>query len=334
MPVPQIQGLEAPNYAGSYNRDRRRDSIQRVFVYGTLKKGFGNHEYHLKECKFLGEASLQGIMFHLGGFPAINLAEKFSRIVGEVYEVNWDHVVDMDQLEGVDRNFYSRVETLVSPFGVVWTYVFEREQASRQKMVVPSGIWRGPDTPKVEWKGFGKGISIGSFETNNDTSEVKVGAGNSAFVLQRKGLDGQYYIVNKTTGESLGPYRYLRDRIATDGLQRPVLGLPKKDRMASVVCVRCGKDSCEHLKVPSMVAKVDAAIKETLTVDGKVLQSGSPSITAKYIPPNYEPAPKQQTLPNVPVVWTPEVLNKIQQEFEEENIPQSARLLGYKYGAA
>lgn len=322
MPVPQMQGLNSSGSPAGFNSQNRRTGPQRVFVYGTLKRGYGNHTAYLQEAKYLGPAAVQGIMFHLGGFPAINLSEEFSEIAGEVYEVCWDELLDMDALEGVGRNFYDRVEVRVKPHGAVWTYIFPRDRAAKEKLVIPSGVWEGPNTLSVEWAGFGKGLKIGKFMTDDAAQEVRIGPGDSPFYLVRTAADGLYRIVNKTTGDVLGPYRYLRDMVGRDGRQKPVLGLPKQS-VATTVCVRCGKAGCEHLSamagVPQMTKLVDAAIRESLLEDGRLVP--------------YNPPARQQVIANLPALIPNSAVESAKEE-EKEIIPQSARLLGLKYGAA
>lgn len=218
MPVPKIQGV---------NSQTRRDIPSRVFVYGTLKKGFSNHEHFLKEAKELGTASIEGLMFHLGAFPAVNLSERFTRIHGEVYQVNWDQLVALDGLEGVAHGFYDRIEAQVDPHGIVWMYIFAHQRAAREQFLIPSGVWRGTDTPKMKWAGFGKGVEIGSFETRSAQSEIKVGAGTSDYVLRRSPLDGSYKLINKKTREVIGSYIHLREMLSKEEPAKTILSLPR-----------------------------------------------------------------------------------------------------------
>lgn len=289
----QIQGV---------NSQTRRNSLQKVFVYGTLKKGFHNHENYLKSCRELGRATISGIMFHLGGFPAINLAERFTPIQGEVYECGWDEILNMDRLEGVGTGFYDRVEARVDSDyldarGVVWMYTFNSKRAEKEQWVVPSGIWQGTDTPKAKWGGWGKGIEIGTFSAIPGANEIRVGAGDSPYLLQRSALDGTYKLINRDSREVLGSYAHLRDMVGADGKTKPVLRLPARSAATS--------------------------ISNSPIVDPLVLLANNR--------PSYEPPPRQQAV--VPF-WTPEARRVAEQKAEEENIPQAARLLGLKYGAA
>lgn len=271
---------------------------QKVFVYGTLKKGYGNHGHHLADAMDCGAAALEGIMFHLGGFPAINVDEAFCHIAGEVYQTDWDHIYNMDRLEGVGQKFYDRVQVKVSPHGTVWTYVFSRERVIErdEKWVIPSGIWRGSMTPKVRWAGFGKGIEIGSFETIPVTSTLKVGPGTGNFGVRKEG--SKYVLFHKFEGSVLGEYNTLRDFLQNS---KPVLRL-KPD----VSVVKSGSEGTvtNHPTIKDIVESRVSRIREQnndhlpilLTADSK----------------------------KDPVIVEPKKIE----------IPQAMRLLQVKYGAA
>ena len=71
-----------------------------LFVYGTLKRGFGNH-YYLKDAIFLGRGRTKEryAMYELS-IPYVVKDERVSHIVGEVYEVGRDTLKRIDMLEG------------------------------------------------------------------------------------------------------------------------------------------------------------------------------------------------------------------------------------------
>lgn len=291
------------------NSQKKRESPQKVFVYGTLKKGYPNHMGYLTGARGLGDATVPGIMFHLHGFPAINISEAFCDIKGEVYEVSWDHIVDMDNLEGIGRGFYERAEIRVKPHGVVWTYFFPSEKAAKLEHIIPKGEWLGPNTPKMKWLGFGKGIHVGSFSTNNGRSEIKVGGGDGHFSLKFSPLDGTYKLTDTRTNTILGSYKYLADILNSD---KKILRLPSKMRTTPDQTV-----NPEPAAQPTMPQLVDQAIRKTLLEDSS----------------KYAPAPRQTTIDNIPIV----VIGKDKEDKEkekEEDLPQAARLMGIKYGAA
>jgi len=76
-----------------------------VFVYGTLKQGFGLHRI-LENDKFLGEAYTINEAFDLfssGGFPY--LWKGSHRVRGELYEVSDETMKHLDYVEGVPRHY-------------------------------------------------------------------------------------------------------------------------------------------------------------------------------------------------------------------------------------
>lgn len=86
--------------------------MSKVLVYGTLKKGLGNHVL-LKDAKFLGTTTVRGRMYSLGAFPGVRFDQDGS-IKCEAYEVDEPTVKRLDRLEGYrgpgnDDNFYNRV---------------------------------------------------------------------------------------------------------------------------------------------------------------------------------------------------------------------------------
>ncbi len=92
----------------------------KVFVYGTLKKGFSLN-YLLANSIFIGEASLNGYdMYSLTSFPFITKGK--GKVYGEVYEVSEDLLKRLDMIEGG----YVRKEVEVEILGKkmkVYTYV-------------------------------------------------------------------------------------------------------------------------------------------------------------------------------------------------------------------
>ena len=100
-------------------------------VYGSLKKGFGNHERHLGKAKLIGKTLTEPkyTMYSLGGFPGIT-EEGNTPITIEVYEVTPTEDRAIEGLEGYhgpgsDHNFYNK-ETIETEFGEASIYVINR----------------------------------------------------------------------------------------------------------------------------------------------------------------------------------------------------------------
>lgn len=85
----------------------------KVFVYGSLKSGFGNHGLfrHYDDNTFLGEAKTSQNtfdMFSFGAYPAcVREALEGYKIQGEVYLVGPNTLHALDRLEG-NGTFYNR----------------------------------------------------------------------------------------------------------------------------------------------------------------------------------------------------------------------------------
>ena len=128
----------------------------RVFVYGTLLRGFGNYRRLLeKQATFIGEAQLPGYqMLHLGGFPGIVPGSAGDVVEGEVFEFDSDGVLQgLDWLEG-HPNFYTRTPVKLADGTDAEVYVLNLRGGTNPYRVVESGSWRQvtgtsvPEAPK------------------------------------------------------------------------------------------------------------------------------------------------------------------------------------------
>jgi gamma-glutamylaminecyclotransferase len=72
----------------------------RVFVYGTLRRGFENH-FFLRNARFLGAGrTKECYALYADGLPYVIKDEPRSRICGELYDVDGKTLEAMDHLEG------------------------------------------------------------------------------------------------------------------------------------------------------------------------------------------------------------------------------------------
>lgn len=88
-----------------------KKELNKLFVYGTLKKGFNNHHY-VKECECLGEAKTieKYPMINSGYFPSLIDDKGIGyHIQGFVYLVDDNQLAKIDNLEG-HPNFFQRKE--------------------------------------------------------------------------------------------------------------------------------------------------------------------------------------------------------------------------------
>ena len=120
-------------------------------VYGTLKKGFGNHAL-IEHLQFVGSDSLTQIsLYDIGPYPGARL-EASSGIEVEVYIVTPSELARVDILEEFDprdpeRSLYTR-ELLRTRFGTAWVYLYQGEIDN--KPCLRSGAWR----PVAHNRGF------------------------------------------------------------------------------------------------------------------------------------------------------------------------------------
>lgn len=108
-----------------------------VFVYGSLRKGFGNHPL-LERSKYLGEHFTEDeyTMYSMGAFPVVAEGGG-SHIFGEVYEVDDNVFSALDRLEGYP-DFYNRKQ-IRTEWGLAWMYY--HVEAPAHLPVVESGNW-------------------------------------------------------------------------------------------------------------------------------------------------------------------------------------------------
>ena len=83
-----------------------------VFVYGTLKRGFGNHHL-LSRANYLGKAvTKEFYALYVSNIPFVIRTEQVSHIHGEVYLVGQAMLEDLDSLEG-HPGWYKRAQVSV-----------------------------------------------------------------------------------------------------------------------------------------------------------------------------------------------------------------------------
>lgn len=104
---------------------------QRIFVYGTLKRG-GLHHGLMAGQRFISCARTlpRYRLYDLGGFPGM-IEDKGTPLAveGEVWEVDRFGLAVLDQLEGTEEGMYARVSvSLAAPHqGLpVQTYIYLR----------------------------------------------------------------------------------------------------------------------------------------------------------------------------------------------------------------
>lgn len=122
--------------------------MHKVFVYGTLRKGYGNHRL-LETANFVsnGTTKEKYTMF-ASGIPYVNKHIPNTNIVGEVYEVNDKELVRLDQLEGYDpsrheESWYKRelINVITENGNSVEAYIYFNDY-NKEENIVESGDYQ------------------------------------------------------------------------------------------------------------------------------------------------------------------------------------------------
>ena len=114
----------------------------RLFVYGTLMRGQRAEPYLGATRKFLGERSLIGSIYHLGGFPGVKLDGR-GEVHGHMFEIDKDVLSVCDGYEGYrpqspETSLYIR-RTLTDEEGEYFTYEYNRDV--NEEHHIESGRW-------------------------------------------------------------------------------------------------------------------------------------------------------------------------------------------------
>jgi len=82
----------------------------KIFVYGTLKRGYGNNRL-LQNAKFVGEKTLEGYKLYNAGFPVARQSYG-DRVQGEVFEIADSDTMTLQLIDFLESNgrMYDRTE--------------------------------------------------------------------------------------------------------------------------------------------------------------------------------------------------------------------------------
>ena len=116
--------------------------MSKIFIYGTLKKGYRAHHF-LEEhnAVFLEDATTHPRyhLFNLGPFPGMVIHEDFYGCVqGELYEVTEDCLERLDIYEG-DPHLFRREEIELKDGSKAISYLYVNETAAADW--IEKGVW-------------------------------------------------------------------------------------------------------------------------------------------------------------------------------------------------
>ncbi|MBT8448795.1 MAG: gamma-glutamylcyclotransferase [Gammaproteobacteria bacterium] len=124
-----------------------------VFTYGSLKKGFHNHDF-LEDAKFVKATKTTASyhMFSLGSFPAITDARPTYPIQGEVYEVDDATLKELDRLEGEGRFYKKRKIPVIGVSQKVWCYfILDPKRYDRDIKAIGRGVHVDDNKKLMTW---------------------------------------------------------------------------------------------------------------------------------------------------------------------------------------
>ncbi len=101
--------------------------MEKLFVYGTLKKGYRNHHY-LSGSRFLGKAvTKEKFALYADSVPFLVKSPPISKVKGELYEVDSRTLRNVDALEGHPRVYRRERITVILEDGreaEAWAYFY------------------------------------------------------------------------------------------------------------------------------------------------------------------------------------------------------------------
>ena len=117
----------------------------KLAVYGTLKRGYGNHKALISDWEFVGEDRIKGFDMYQMGFPMIFHGDR--EITVEVFEIpdRPNALRNVDVLEGYSPNsphntFYLR-ETIETKYGPAYIYVGADAERVSHYPLIENGVW-------------------------------------------------------------------------------------------------------------------------------------------------------------------------------------------------
>ena len=117
--------------------------MSRIFVYGTLKRGFSAHDL-MGNSAFVGEFRTHPRyhLYDVGSFPTIaETNEHGNGVLGEVYEVDNKAVMQrLDYYEGVARGLFRKELIDLSDGSQATAYMYNH-QSSGSSRKIESGEW-------------------------------------------------------------------------------------------------------------------------------------------------------------------------------------------------
>ena len=126
--------------------DPEQGVTERVFVYGTLRRG-GSNTWRMAAGRCLGVALVPGRLYQVSWYPALVLDAGAGMVTGEIWEMPAAAMPDLDRFEGIsaegERGEYRRVKaTVADALGVASeAWVWEWVAPTDGLRPLPGGDW-------------------------------------------------------------------------------------------------------------------------------------------------------------------------------------------------
>jgi gamma-glutamylcyclotransferase (GGCT)/AIG2-like uncharacterized protein YtfP len=115
----------------------REDAGERVFVYGTLRRG-GAQGWRMEGGEWLGEGEVRGKLFRISWYPGVVLDVDVGWVKGDVFAVDSGLLEKLDVYEG-DEYRRVRVEVEGNAAGDAW--IWEWAGPVPECGEIPGGDW-------------------------------------------------------------------------------------------------------------------------------------------------------------------------------------------------
>ncbi len=126
----------------------------RVFVYGTLKKGFpldpARHNPAIEKIRIgIEPATIKGTLYDMIYFPAVKLGGD-SIVEGEVHTYISDEILPLfDSIESEGFMYKRKIVEITTSTGTHKAIVYEYIDELDDYNIIHDGIWRGPERNNV-----------------------------------------------------------------------------------------------------------------------------------------------------------------------------------------
>jgi gamma-glutamylcyclotransferase (GGCT)/AIG2-like uncharacterized protein YtfP len=114
-------------------------ATERIFVYGTLRRGGSNH-HRMKDAGFLSTAQVNGRLYRIDWYPGLIPDDSASSVHGEVFEVSREILNELDAFEG-DEYLRVKLEVRLPDHSSVETWLWAWTGPTDESQRITGGDW-------------------------------------------------------------------------------------------------------------------------------------------------------------------------------------------------